>query len=218
MTAQSSGAMCMAGQGRTERTRSSPASGVPVGGHRAGGGHAKIVRRNRRRHRNHLVDRQTGEAHGVGDCAIERQARAGQIRRAGQRDAAVVAEVASRPARSHGPAAPPAAAIASVIEDGPPQPLGPDHRLHRRGRQMMAVGDQARVHAVGGEQFPNRVGMPGQDLRRTRCRDASPASRRRQSRRQSWPGSPPYGRSRRGHRPRRDARSAGAPRVIPARG
>ena len=56
----------------------------------------------------------------------------------------------------------PAAAIASVTRIVAAGTLGPDHRLHRRRRQVVTVDDQARDERVGGQLLPDDVRMPRQ--------------------------------------------------------
>ena len=121
--------------------------------------------------------RQPGEAHGVGDRAIQRQARPGEVRRARQRHAAVGAELALDAAdRVASRARMPAAAIASVTRIVRVRALRAHHRLHRRRRQVVAVDDQAREQRVGRELLPDDVRVPRQHLR------AAVAEMRRQRR------------------------------------
>ena len=181
---------------------------IPVGGHRARGRRAEIAARE--------SSTPSESPSSIGSpvkrtvLAMARssvRARAGEIRRARQRHAAVVAELAPDAAdRVSVRARMPAAAIASVTRIVRLGALRAHHRLHRRRRQVMAIDDQAGEHRVGRQQLPDRRSDGAAASARSRCPDASRASRRRRSRRRSVAASPRYGRSRRARPSRPDVR------------
>ena len=93
----------------------------------------------------------------------QRSGRAGEVGRAGDAEASVrrqldpaadrpVVDARRQPARRRGVG----------DQDGAVQPLGPQHRRERVGRQVMAVGDEGRGQPVLGELRPEEVRVPGQ--------------------------------------------------------
>ena len=114
-----------------------------------------------------LLDRQAGELRGPRDTLVQRGRGSRQPRRAGLGDPSVLAQDHRLAGEFIGPGRGPRHRCRVAHQEGALRGLGPDHRLDRGGRQVVPVHNQGGRQFVGGELFPEDIGMPGQLRRAT---------------------------------------------------